>query len=147
MRDWIHVEDHCRGMLAALEQGRAGRVYNLGGDAERTNLQEVRRILELLGHGEELIRFVKDRAGHDRRCAIDSTRAQAELRWAPRTSFEGGLEQTVAWYRPRVVAKSEERGVQPVLRGPIPRADADGRQSYALRTLVAVKDSAGKFTS
>ena len=99
VRDWIHVDDHCRGMLAALERGRSGAVYNFGGDAERTNLQVVRRILEVLGKGEELIQFVRDRAGHDRRYAVDSSRARAELGWAPRVTFERGLEETVAWYR------------------------------------------------
>src|SRR5688572_28579691 len=99
VRDWIHVDDHCRGMLAALERGRAGTVYNFGGDAERTNLQVVRRILEVLGKGEELIQFVRDRAGHDRRYAVDSSRARAELGWAPRATFERGLEETVAWYQ------------------------------------------------
>ena len=99
VRDWIHVDDHCRGMIAALERGRAGRVYNLGGDAERTNLQVVRGILKLLDRGEALIEFVRDRAGHDRRYAVDSSRARAELGWAPTVSFEEGLAGTVAWYR------------------------------------------------
>ena len=99
VRDWIHVEDHCRGLLAALEGGRTGQVYNFGGDAERTNLQVVRGILRLVGKGEELIEFVRDRAGHDRRYAVDSSRARAELAWAPRVGFEAGLEATVAWYR------------------------------------------------
>src|SRR5688572_26989230 len=99
VRDWIHVDDHCRGMLAALERGRAGAVYNFGGDAERTNLQVVRRILELLGKGPELIEFVRDRPGHDRRYAVDSSRARAELGWTPRATFERGLEETVAWYQ------------------------------------------------
>ena len=99
VRDWIHVDDHCRGMLAALERGRAGRVYNFGGDAERTNLQVVRSILSSLGKDESLIQFVPDRAGHDRRYAVDSGRARAELGWAPRMGFERGLAETVAWYR------------------------------------------------
>ena len=99
VRDWIHVEDHCRGMLAALEGGRAGRVYNFGGDAERTNLQVVRRILSVLGKGEEAIEFVRDRPGHDRRYAVDSSRAQAELGWEPQVTFEQGLDATVAWYQ------------------------------------------------
>ena len=99
VRDWIHVDDHCRGMLSALEGGGAGRVYNFGGDAERTNLQVVGRILAALGKGEEAIEFVRDRPGHDRRYAVDSSRAQAELGWSPRVSFEEGLDGTVAWYR------------------------------------------------
>jgi dTDP-glucose 4,6-dehydratase len=99
VRDWIHVEDHCRGLLAALEGGRAGEVYNFGGDAERTNLQVVRGILRHTGKGEELIQFVRDRAGHDRRYAVDSSRARAELGWAPQVGFEAGLQETVSWYR------------------------------------------------
>lgn len=99
VRDWIHVEDHCRGMIAALERGAAGRVYNFGGDAERTNLQVVRRILAATGRGEDSIRFVKDRPGHDRRYAVDSARARRELGWVPRVAFERGLDETVAWYR------------------------------------------------
>jgi dTDP-glucose 4,6-dehydratase len=99
VRDWIHVEDHCRGMLAALELGRAGRVYNFGGDAERTNLQVVRTILHALGKDDELLEFVRDRPGHDRRYAVDSARARAELGWAPAVTFEQGIASTVAWYR------------------------------------------------
>ena len=99
VRDWIHVEDHCRGMIAALERGQAGWVYNLCGDAERTNLQMVRGLLRQLGRDENLIQFVRDRPGHDRRCAMDSTRAQRELGWSPRIGFDEGLEATVAWYR------------------------------------------------
>jgi dTDP-glucose 4,6-dehydratase len=98
VRDWIHVEDHCRGMLAALELGAAGRVYNFGGDAERTNLQVVRTILRALGKDETLIEYVRDRPGHDRRYAVDSARARAELGWAPRVTFERGIAATVAWY-------------------------------------------------
>jgi dTDP-glucose 4,6-dehydratase len=98
VRDWIHVEDHCRGMIAALERGGVGRVYNFGGNAERTNLLVVRRILAALGRGEEAIEFVRDRLGHDRRYAVDSSRAQAELGWTPRVTFEQGLDETVAWY-------------------------------------------------
>jgi dTDP-glucose 4,6-dehydratase len=99
VRDWIQVEDHCRGMIAALEQGTAGRVYNFGGDAERTNLQVVRTILTALGKDESLIEFVRDRPGHDRRYAVDSARSRAELGWAPQVTFERGIAATVAWYR------------------------------------------------
>ena len=98
VRDRIHVGDHCRGMIAALEGGAAGQVYNFGGDAERTNLQVVRRILAALGKGDESIQFVRDRPGHDRRYAVDSARARAELGWVPRVTFEQGLGDTVAWY-------------------------------------------------
>jgi dTDP-glucose 4,6-dehydratase len=98
VRDWIHVEDHCRGLLAALEAGRPGRVYNFGASSERHNIDIVRQVLGLLGKPESLIRYVKDRPGHDRRYAIDSSRARDELAWAPRRGFEEALAATVRWY-------------------------------------------------
>jgi dTDP-glucose 4,6-dehydratase len=98
VRDWLHVEDHCAALLLALEKGRAGEVYNIGGGAERRNLEIVRAILELLDRPESLIRFVKDRPGHDRRYAIDASKARAELGWTPAHPFERGLEETVRWY-------------------------------------------------
>ena len=98
VRDWIHVEDHCRGVLLALEKGRPGNIYNFGGDAERTNLDVVRAILRLTGRDENLIRFVKDRPGHDLRYAMDYSLAARELGFAPLKSFETGLEETVRWY-------------------------------------------------
>ncbi|MEX2473041.1 MAG: dTDP-glucose 4,6-dehydratase [Gemmatimonadota bacterium] len=98
VRDWIHVADHCTGVLAAGERGRAGRVYNFGGDAERTNLSVVRTLLRVLGKPESLIEYVKDRPGHDRRYAIDFSRAAHELGWRPTRDFEEGLADTVQWY-------------------------------------------------
>ncbi|MDP2959126.1 MAG: dTDP-glucose 4,6-dehydratase [Longimicrobiales bacterium] len=98
VRDWIHVEDHCRGIVAAAEQGQAGRVYNFGGDAERTNLTVVRTLLRALGKPEDRIEHVKDRKGHDRRYAIDFGRAETELGWRPSVTFEQGLADTVRWY-------------------------------------------------
>jgi len=98
VRDWIHVEDHCRGIAAALRRGRPGAVYNFGGRAERTNLDVVRTILRILDRPESLIRFVADRPGHDRRYAMDIARAERELDWRPRWTFEDGLEATVRWY-------------------------------------------------
>lgn len=98
-RDWIHVEDHCRGVLAALERGQSGEVYNFGGDAERENLTVVREVLRLAGRDESLIRFVADRPGHDRRYSVDFEKAERRLGWRPSRSFEEGLEQTVEWYR------------------------------------------------
>ena len=99
VRDWIHVQDHCTGILAAGEHGRAGRAYNFGGSGERTNLSLIREVLRILGKPESLVEHVKDRPGHDRRYAIDASRAKAELGWAPRVRLEDGLAETVAWYR------------------------------------------------
>lgn len=98
VRDWIHVEDHARGVLATVERGRAGRVYNFGGDSERRNIDVVRQIVDAVGADPSLITFVTDRPGHDRRYAIDFSRARAELDWAPSRSFEQGLADTVQWY-------------------------------------------------
>ncbi len=98
VRDWIQVEDHCRGIVAAAERGRPGRVYNFGGDAERTNLSVVREVLRILGKPESLIERVTDRKGHDRRYAIEFGRAEAELGWTPSVTFERGLADTVRWY-------------------------------------------------
>ncbi len=98
-RDWNHVDDHCRAVLAALEKGRSGEVYNFGGGAERENLDVVRQVLEKTGSDDTLIQFVTDRPGHDRRYSVDFAKAQRELGWRPAKSFELGLEETIAWYR------------------------------------------------
>ena len=99
VRDWIHVRDHCRGLLAAADRGEAGAVYNFGGNAERTNLGVVRAVLSVLGKPEDLIEGVTDRPGHDRRYAIDASRAEGELEWTPDVvNFEEGLADTVEWY-------------------------------------------------
>ena len=104
VRDWIHVDDHCYGVLACAEKGRSGQVYNFGGYSERKNIDIVRLLLkymsELAGttHGEELIRYVKDRPGHDMRYAIDAGKSMEELSWRPQHTFEDGLRSTVAWY-------------------------------------------------
>lgn len=99
IRDWIHVTDHCTGVLAALERGRAGGVYNFGGASERRNLDVVREIVEEVGASESLIQFVPDRPGHDRRYAIDFSIAREELGWEPSLTFAEGLRDTVSWYR------------------------------------------------
>jgi dTDP-glucose 4,6-dehydratase len=99
VRDWIHVEDHGRGLLAALERGAAGECYNFGAASERHNIDIVRQVLKLVGQPESLITYVKDRPGHDRRYAIDSTKAQRDLGWAPRHRFEAALGETVRWYQ------------------------------------------------
>jgi dTDP-glucose 4,6-dehydratase len=98
VRDWLHVEDHCQALLRALEKGRAGEVYNIGGGAEWKNIDVVRAILRMLGKSEGLIKFVQDRAGHDRRYAIDPSKTKRELGWTPVHTFERGLEDTVRWY-------------------------------------------------
>jgi len=98
VRDWIHVEDHCAGIRAALAKGKAGGVYNFGADCEWRNLDLVRAILRLVGRDEDLITFVADRPGHDLRYAIDSSKSRRELGWSPRREFEEGLRGTVEWY-------------------------------------------------
>jgi dTDP-glucose 4,6-dehydratase len=105
VRDWLHVEDHCAGLLLALERGRAGEKYNIGGGNERTNLEIVDRICAIVDElrpgaqsRARLKTFVADRPGHDRRYAIDASRIRRELAWAPRHTFEAGLRETVRWY-------------------------------------------------
>ena len=99
VRDWIHVEDHCRGVLAALEHGKRGAVYNFGGNAERANLDIVHGIVAQLGAPQSLITHVADRPAHDRRYAMNASFARQELGWTPRRGFEDGLADTVRWYR------------------------------------------------
>jgi dTDP-glucose 4,6-dehydratase len=98
VRDWIHVEDHVRGLLAVLDGGRPGEVYNIGGGNERTNLEITRAILAALGKPESLITFVADRPGHDLRYAIDARKIQRELGWRPQVDFQEGIAATVRWY-------------------------------------------------
>ena len=99
VRDWLHVEDHARGILGVLERGELGEVYNIGGGNPRTNIEITRRLLEGCGRSfESHVRHVADREGHDRRYAISSAKAHA-LGWRPQIDFEGGLEATIAWYR------------------------------------------------
>jgi len=99
VRDWIHVRDHCSAIDAVLHNGRIGEVYNIGARQELPNLDIVRIILRELGKGEELITFVKDRPGHDRRYAIDSSKIERELGWRPEIPFARGMKETIEWYR------------------------------------------------
>ncbi len=98
VRDWIHVNDHCRGIAAALRHGAPGEVYNFGGECELENLRLTETLLELLDKPKSLIKFVKDRPGHDRRYAIDCSKAKRELGWQPQVPFEMGLKETIDWY-------------------------------------------------
>jgi dTDP-glucose 4,6-dehydratase len=99
VRDWIHVRDHCAAIDLVRRKGRAGEVYNIGGRCELTNLQLTHALLEAVGKPPSLIRYVKDRPGHDRRYAIDCSKIERELGWKPSIAFADGLRETVAWYR------------------------------------------------
>jgi dTDP-glucose 4,6-dehydratase len=98
-RDWLHVQDHCSGILAVLERGRVGEVYNIGGLDVIENLTMARRLLRALGKSESLLAYVKDRPGHDRRYALGCDKIGRELGWKPAVSLEEGLRQTIEWYR------------------------------------------------
>ncbi len=100
VRDWLHVEDHCEALLAVLERGRPGEVYNIGADNGHSNLELTRALLELTGHGEEMIERVADRPGHDLRYALDASKIERELGWrATRSAWPAALAETVRWYR------------------------------------------------
>ena len=99
VRDWLHVEDHCRAVAAVLERGEPGAIYNVGGSNERTNREITAIILDYLGKSGDLISYVTDRLGHDRRYAIDSSGLQRTLGWKPEHTFEEGVRQTIDWYR------------------------------------------------
>jgi dTDP-glucose 4,6-dehydratase len=98
-RDWLHVEDNCRGILAVLERGRIGEVYNIGGSHVEENLSIAQYLLRLAGKPETLLCYVTDRPGHDRRYALDSAKIQTELGWKPEISLEDGIHQTIEWYK------------------------------------------------
>jgi dTDP-glucose 4,6-dehydratase len=99
VRDWIYVEDHCRAILKIIESGRSGGVYNIGARNERRNIDVVRSVLDALGKPHSLIRFVKDRPGHDRRYAINPSLIESEIGWTPSETWETGLRKTIQWYR------------------------------------------------
>jgi len=99
VRDWIFVEDHCRAILAALENGKPGSIYNIGARNERRNLEVAESLLDILGKPRPLITFVRDRLGHDRRYAIDPSLIESELGWSPRETWQTGLAKTIRWYQ------------------------------------------------
>jgi len=98
-RDWLHVEDNCRGILSVLEKGKTGEIYNIGGLDLEENLELVRRILNLTGKPESLMSYVQDRPGHDRRYALNCKKIETELGWSPAISLKDGLRRTIDWYK------------------------------------------------
>ena len=99
IRDWLYVDDHCRGVHAVLRKGREGEIYNIGGNRSLPNIEVVRKILVLTGASESLIQYVEDRPGHDRRYALSSAKITKETGWSPQRVFEEGLAHTIDWYR------------------------------------------------
>jgi dTDP-glucose 4,6-dehydratase len=99
IRDWIHVEDHARALLRVLEEGQVGEIYNVSANGEQTNLHMAERVLSLMGKPANLLRYVTDRPGHDRRYGIDAGKLCRELGWQPRISLDDGLQATIEWYR------------------------------------------------
>lgn len=99
VRDWLYVEDHCRGILSVLKKGRDGEIYNIGGNRSLPNLEVVHKVLALTGKPESLIQYVTDRPGHDRRYALSSEKLTGETGWQPQMDFETGLAKTIDWYR------------------------------------------------
>lgn len=102
IRDWIHVNDHCKGILKALLRGKSGEVYNFGGGNQLSNIELVKKILKLCGKSESLIQFVDDRLGHDFRYEVNYSKSCEELKWQPLCDLDEGLEQTVEWYRGKI---------------------------------------------
>lgn len=107
VRDWIYVIDHNKAIDLVLEKGRVGEVYNIGASREMPNIEIIKLILNKLGKGEELIEYVKDRLGHDRRYAIDSSKIQNELGWSPEFDFEIAIEKTIDWYQNNKICGNE----------------------------------------
>ena len=99
VRDWLYVDDHCRGILAVLRGGHDGEIYNIGGNRSLPNMDVVRQVLALTGKPESLIQYVTDRPGHDRRYALSSEKLMRETGWQPLMDFETGLARTIDWYR------------------------------------------------
>jgi dTDP-glucose 4,6-dehydratase len=99
VRDWLYVEDHCRGILAIIEKGRTGEIYNIGGNCSLPNIEVIQRVLRATGRGEDLIDYVTDRPGHDRRYALSSAKLMQETGWQPQMDFATGLARTIEWYQ------------------------------------------------
>lgn len=99
VRDWLYVEDHCSAIDAIIHNGKIGETYCIGGDGEKPNIEIAKKILQLLGKNEEMIEYVEDRKGHDRRYAIDFSKIKNELGWEPQVSFEDGIKKTVEWFQ------------------------------------------------
>lgn len=98
VRDWLHVIDHCSAIDTILEKGTIGEIYNIGGNNEKANIEIVKLIIKTVGKSEDLITYVKDRPGHDRRYAIDNTKITSQLGWKPSYTFKQGMEETIEWY-------------------------------------------------
>ena len=98
IRDWLHVKDHCIAIDTVLHKGTIGEVYNIGGNNEKANIDIVKLIISTIGKSENLIEYVKDRPGHDRRYAIDNTKITTQLGWSPSYTFEQGIAETIQWY-------------------------------------------------
>lgn len=113
VRDWLHVEDHCKAIDVVFHYGQPGEVYNIGGNNERKNIEITKLILSEIGKGEHLIKYVADRLGHDRRYAIDSTKIKDDLGWVPEHTFEEGIRETIQWY------KSNPEWIAAVTRQPV----------------------------
>ncbi|HXM94127.1 MAG TPA: dTDP-glucose 4,6-dehydratase [Candidatus Dormibacteraeota bacterium] len=109
-RDWLHVEDNCRGVLAVLESGRSGEIYNIGGRDIEENLKVAKQLLRIIGKPESLLTYVKDRPGHDRRYALSCKKMEEELGWTPTISLAEGLKQTIDWYRASATWLAAVRG-------------------------------------
>ncbi|MBR3704162.1 MAG: dTDP-glucose 4,6-dehydratase [Oscillospiraceae bacterium] len=98
IRDWLYVEDHCSAICAVLEKGKPGEIYNIGGNNEKANIEIVKLLIKALGKSEDLIAYVQDRPGHDRRYAVDNTKITTQLGWSPAYTFEAGIQKTIQWY-------------------------------------------------
>ena len=116
VRDWLHVDDHCRGIALALTKGREGEVYNIGGGTELTNVELTHKILKAMGVGEEFIQPVEDRKGHDLRYSVDISKINKELGYSPQVNFEEGLEQTINWYKNNEAWWKKHKQSAPVIK-------------------------------